>query len=114
MLISLWATWCAACKIQIPDLNRLYQKRDKNRLQVLGVTYDWESSAKNQTSLDELKQRFNIAFPILPASKENLSLFPNDPEIPTSLLLRPGGQVYAMHVGLLTDKMVLSAIKKNS
>lgn len=114
VLISLWATWCSACKIQIPDLNRLYQRRDKNQLHIVGITYDWEISAATQPSLEDLGKRFDISYPILAASKDNLRWFPKDPEIPTSLLLRPGGKVYAMHIGLLTDKMVLATIRKNS
>ena len=39
-LVNFWATWCAPCRIEIPDLMRLQAKYGARGLVVLGVAMD--------------------------------------------------------------------------
>lgn len=40
VLLDFWATWCAPCIRQIPELNRLHATFQKNGFTVLGVSID--------------------------------------------------------------------------
>jgi len=40
MLINVWATWCAPCRIEMPDLEELQGEFDPEQFQVIGVAAD--------------------------------------------------------------------------
>ena len=40
LLINLWATWCEPCKEEMPSLDRLQQKYDKQDFQILAISVD--------------------------------------------------------------------------
>ena len=51
VLIDFWATWCGPCRVIIPDLARLQEKRAADGLQVVGLTtfygYGWKLTGRD-------------------------------------------------------------------
>ena len=112
-LIDFWAAWCRPCRIENPNLVRLYKKYNSSGLQIIGV------------SLDRTKEQWEKAI-----SDDNLPWihvsnldFWNDPiarqysirAIPQSFLLDENGYVIAKNLrGLnLEEKVELAlSIKK--
>jgi thiol-disulfide isomerase/thioredoxin len=43
VLVNFWATWCAPCREEFPDLSRLQRKYGPRGLQILGVSTDLAS-----------------------------------------------------------------------
>jgi len=94
LIVNYWATWCAPCRIEIPELNELSLEQ-KDRVTVLGVNFD-------QPSMSELPQQvksMKIEFPVLqndPSAKLGVTL----PEVlPTTYVFRPGGALLKMLIG---------------
>lgn len=46
LLVNFWATWCAPCVKEMPSLNRLQSKMDKEKFQVLPLSLDGPTRAK--------------------------------------------------------------------
>ena len=40
ILIDFWASWCRPCRVENPNLVRLYNKHKNNGLQIVGVSLD--------------------------------------------------------------------------
>ena len=40
MVLNFWATWCEPCKEEMPSLDRLQSKFDKNKLKVIAINLD--------------------------------------------------------------------------
>lgn len=61
VVINLWATWCAPCRVEMPSIENLYRRFRSEGLTVLAVSFD-----KGQ---DEAVRAFakekNLSFPIL-------------------------------------------------
>ena len=111
-LIDFWAAWCRPCRIENPNLVRLYKKYNSSGLQIIGV------------SLDRTKEQWEKAI-----SDDNLPWihvsnldFWNDPvarmysirAIPQSFLLDENGYVIAKNLrGLSLDQTVESALSIN-
>jgi thiol-disulfide isomerase/thioredoxin len=44
LLINFWATWCAPCRSEMPDLQKLSDSLDAERFAVIGVSVDDDSN----------------------------------------------------------------------
>lgn len=40
LIINIWATWCSACRHELPSLQRLKNQLDPNKFVVFGITVD--------------------------------------------------------------------------
>ena len=59
VLINLWATWCAPCRKEMPELQRFSAEQADNGIQVVGIALD------DTTSVQAFLQRMSVAYPIL-------------------------------------------------
>jgi len=60
VLINFWATWCAPCRKEMPDMNSLYLERKAEGFEILAVNLQ-EGRSKAKAFADD----FGLAFPIL-------------------------------------------------
>ena len=60
LLVNFWATWCAPCMAELPDLQALYANlRDKGFV-VVGVAID-----DSRDNIQEAINRFGITYPVI-------------------------------------------------
>jgi len=59
VLINFWASWCAPCQEELPELQKIYQKYQDRGFEVIGINID-----KKQANAERLIQRFDLTFPI--------------------------------------------------
>src|SRR5688572_26656151 len=46
VLLNFWATWCAPCKTEIPDLVKWQRQYQEQGLRIIGITYPPEKIAE--------------------------------------------------------------------
>ncbi|MBX7158217.1 MAG: TlpA family protein disulfide reductase [Verrucomicrobiae bacterium] len=46
VLVEFWATWCPPCRKSIPHLNEIYEKYQKEGLQIVGISNEPKSVIK--------------------------------------------------------------------
>ena len=100
-VVNYWAVWCAPCREEIPELNRLHQRTD---LMVYAVNYDGKQGAELASQVATM----NIEFTIL-AQDPGPALGVERPRVlPTTLLVNPAGEVTDTLVGPQTEETVLA------
>ena len=52
VIVEVWATWCAPCRDEMPDLQRLSETLDRDRFAVIGVSIDDDSNLVKEFLLD--------------------------------------------------------------
>ena len=57
VFVNMWATWCAPCVAEFPDVVKLYQKYHAKGLEVIAVSFD-EAAAAAIPFLDRQKADF--------------------------------------------------------
>lgn len=107
ILINYWAEWCAPCREEIPELNRLHQERDAMNLVVMGVNFD----GLQGEALTGLIQRMGIEFPVLlqdPRARWSQDL---PSVLPSTLVIDPAGNLRTVLVGPQTYESLSNALQ---
>jgi thiol-disulfide isomerase/thioredoxin len=60
ILITFMAAWCGPCIDELPALNKLYQKYEKQGLKLIGISIDLEGPKAMQPIIDKLR----VGFPV--------------------------------------------------
>jgi peroxiredoxin len=104
ILVNFWATWCAPCRKEMPDLVSLQSELKEKGLQVIGIALDDADSVKAY-----LKQN-PVNYPILLAPEVgnllSAELGNSMGVVPFSVFVGHDGLVEFSHVGLITRNMV--------
>src|SRR5262249_8665866 len=88
MLINFWATWCAPCRAELPDLIAL-QEKYQGKLQIIGLSDDTTSVENVRKFVKDNK----INYPVALATAELESKFGGVMGLPTSFLVSTEGKV---------------------
>ncbi len=97
VVIDFWATWCAPCIFQIPELNAFYNAhRDDPSVAVLGVSVD----AEGLEVVVPYAEEQNIQYTVLLGS-ERLAKKLGAPGFPWLLIIGPDGAAASSHIGFL-------------
>jgi len=98
VVLDFWATWCAPCRHQIPELKKLYEKYHRSRgLVVLGIACD-TVQGEGVASVRPFVRDFAITYPILLAEASVLDSFGVE-AIPTTVFLSPDGAIVGHIMG---------------
>lgn len=94
VIVDFWATWCAPCKEELPELEKLHKKYGPKGLVVVGVSVDKESGGL-KPFLDKLK----ISFPVVHDADHAVSGKYSPPRMPSSYIVDRKGIVRYVHGG---------------
>ncbi len=101
VVVNYWATWCAPCRKEIPDLSELHSERDD--LTVLGLAYEELDDA----DFFEFLEDFNVSYPILKVDV----YAPPEPfgapkVLPTTIILDKQGRAVKAFLGPVTRESI--------
>ena len=60
LFINFWATWCATCEVEMPSMQRLYNKFKDRGFEMLTISVD-----KDASLIEPYMKKFNLTFPVL-------------------------------------------------
>ncbi len=66
VLLNVWATWCGPCRLELPVVQRMYDRYSDRNFVVLAVNVD-----ADRRRIDPFMKRNNISLPVYYASPED-------------------------------------------
>jgi len=107
VLINFWATWCPPCRAEMPDLVKLQREHGKDGLQIIGITYPPERSARVRRFARGLK----VNYPIILGTREIKARFSSDETLPLTIVINRDGKVIEIISGILLREEFEEKIK---
>jgi peroxiredoxin len=98
VLINLWATWCAPCRLEMPAIQDRFERYQDDGLVVLAVNFD-ESAEQVGAFRDELGLTFDL---LLDPGAEVQQLYLNR-SYPASFFIDGEGVIQVHHLGVMTE-----------
>lgn len=98
VLLNVWATWCAPCRQEIPELQALHEQHAADGLRVIGVTVDSRSAGEDvRTFIEEFGMTYDIWWD---PDQTSVSKF-RAIGVPLTVLIGPEGRIRWRHLGVL-------------
>ncbi len=98
ILVNFWATWCGPCRIEMPEIQAVWQEYQDDGLVVLALDQD-ESAEDVRAFFDELGLTFT---PLLDEGNDTSLNFGVPGTLPASVFINAEGKVTAVHRGIMT------------
>jgi thiol-disulfide isomerase/thioredoxin len=93
VLVNVWATWCGPCKMELPIVQRMYDRYSDRNFVVLAVNVD-----ADRKRVEPFLKRFNISLPVYSAAPEDVAQM-TAMGIPSTFIIGPDRTLIDMAVG---------------
>lgn len=107
VLVNFWATWCGPCLKEMPGLMQLRDEISPERLQIVGVSLDYDPKA-----VDAYLDKNKVNFPNYIASPDLMGLL-QIRSIPKMLLYDTDGMEVVSHEGYVPLKELRPKIQEH-
>ena len=94
VMVNFWATWCTPCRVEMPHLNRLYEKYRSAGFLLLGVNVDDNTA----TAMNAIAS-WGVRFPVLLDAEKKVSRLYDLNSMPSTILIDRDGTVRYVHRG---------------
>ena len=94
VFLNFWTTWCPACLIEMPSMEKLYREFKNRDFVLLAVDMQEDSE-----TVKKFKNRFKLSFPILLDKEGVVSSYYGVTGIPATYFIDRRGYLYAAAMG---------------
>lgn len=100
VLLNVWATWCAPCRVELPYLVRLHDQEQAKGLSIIGVSVDAEGEDDKITAF---ASEYKMAYPIWRDPGQRVLTEFQAIGVPASYLIDRRGVLRWKHVGIIRE-----------
>ena len=101
VVVNFWATWCAPCRAEMPELVDAYQQHKDEGLVVIGV-----NEQEGEDEAVKFMEEFGIDFPVVLDSRGDLASLYTARGLPTTIFIDRDGNISEQWRGILTADLL--------
>ena len=102
MVLNYWSVNCAPCRIEIPELNKLFKELKAENIRLVGINFDEDT--RERTVM--LAEKMGIEFPTLKQEQVNALRVSSPHVLPTTVILSPNGIEKGRLIGAKTKDSI--------
>lgn len=110
VVLNVWASWCAPCRAEAPDLQEVYDEVRDDGVQFVGL-----NTRDSQAAAEAFVDRFDITYPNVVDTDGKLQLLFHETlppaAIPSTLVIDQAGRVAARAIGGVDRSRLLGMIE---
>ena len=120
ILLNFWATWCGPCKMEMPDLQALYEDWEENSgdLIVLGVAAPADPDSqypvddKTDQEIAAFLEEGGYSYPVLMDNTGELFMAYGVNSFPTTFMINEEGKVFGYLTGTMSREIMDSIVEQ--
>ena len=97
VLINFWATWCAPCQAEMPELKKLQTRYQSRGLQIIGVACPPE----RRSGVLRIMRKFRLNYPVLFGTRAMADRYEIGDVLPVTIVVDRDGKIRARILGIL-------------
>ena len=109
VVVNFWATWCAPCVKEIPDIAE-FAKAQGDKVRVVGVALDWYDADKpTETDTRKIKafaKKVGHSYPLVLGNASTEKFFGKVKGLPKTIVYAPDGKVAFEKTGPVTKELL--------
>jgi peroxiredoxin len=104
LLVNVWATWCAPCVVEMPAMQRLYDRLAGEDFEILAVSVDapfgqTDAMGNRGGDLGAFADQLGLSFPVLHNPSGNIQRLYQTTGVPESFVIGLDGIIYKKVAG---------------
>lgn len=117
ILLNFWGTWCGPCRKEIPDFVKLYEKYQKDGLEIIGITLTSGSPENIASFMDQWKMNYAVLTDISDNETQKVTTSYGRAVgqpisgIPTTFLIDRNGYIVKSYLGPRSEEIFYNDIK---
>lgn len=97
-VVNLWATWCGPCRLEIPELNKLYKEYSPRGVEFIGLTT--ENSEVDEEKVRDFAREFRMSYKLGWSPRGvSLALMNGNNSIPQTFVVAADGRIVTLFKG---------------
>ncbi|MCL4265000.1 MAG: TlpA family protein disulfide reductase [Anaerolineae bacterium] len=103
VILNFWATWCAPCRLEMPELQAAYSQYQDDGLVILALNQEESPQLVRKFFVDEMGLTFT---PLLDSEGLVADLYGVNRLFPSSFFINGEGEITAIHRGMLVASQI--------
>jgi len=104
VLVNIWATWCGPCRVEMPSMQRLYERIGDDRFEIMAVSIDAEVGSFDLIGnpggdIKAFADSLGLTFPILHNPSGDIQQLYRTTGVPETFLIGKDGVIYKKVAG---------------
>lgn len=109
VVLNFWATWCAPCREEMPELSKLHSAYQHQNVVVLGLAVD------DVTAISDFVKETKVSYPLLAADMQGMEIAThlgnNKGVLPYTVIIKTDGSVAKTYFGRVTQLLLEKTLK---